>query len=389
MRNKKQERPYKLFSDLAMPKRLYSQWEIIKMQILKKCNVEHPFYWEIKVNQKYFDNVIRNFDWKVVSEDLPVNAEHERTKAQAWFKRVYQEGNKLFADLELTKDGSENINWWHYKYFSVEIYDKYAMQDSGDKYENVLVGWAFTNYPFFRGMEKAFSDKADETENIYLTFKNPESMDKIKTMLEKFKAEKKLNFADKSALILAFSELDEEEKKEVATEVETAVETVEAPKEEEKEEEEKEEEGKEKDKKEEAQEHSNPEMEAMKKELATLKSEKRFSEVEKKFSTIDVISKAENFSNIAKLFAKFSDEETEELHKFFSKVNEVVNTLTSWQISQVYARKDWDKEKKVDKEGKEEIDEKEMSSKVNKLMEEKKCSRREAYNEVSEKYKCK
>ena len=30
------------------------------MQILKKCKVEHPIYWEINVDQSYFNNVIEN-----------------------------------------------------------------------------------------------------------------------------------------------------------------------------------------------------------------------------------------------------------------------------------------------------------------------------------------
>lgn len=114
------------------------------------------------IDQKYFSNVIRNFENNVTKDELPVNMEHDRTKAQGWYKRVYQEGDALFADVELTKDGADNLNGKHYKYFSIEVQDKYQDKDTNQRFDNVLVGGALTNYPYFNGMEKIVASDPSE-----------------------------------------------------------------------------------------------------------------------------------------------------------------------------------------------------------------------------------
>ena len=81
-----------------------NQGDIIKIQILKFANRVHPIYGKLLIDQKYFDNLIANFKNNVSDDEIPINMEHDRTKAQARMKNVYQEGDFLFCDAELTKD---------------------------------------------------------------------------------------------------------------------------------------------------------------------------------------------------------------------------------------------------------------------------------------------
>lgn len=366
---------YKLFSELKLEEKQYAQGDIIKMQILKMCKVNHPFYGEITVDQAYFNNVIWNFNAGLPAQDVPVNTEHERSKAQARFTGLEQEGTNLYWNLKLTKDWAENLNWAHYKYFSVEVYDIYVWQEDWKTYKNVLVGGAFTNYPFFKGMEKVVASDPDTNNNQSFYFNNSFwVMENLKKLLAKC-GWKKLSFSEKKELLKAFNELSEDEQKEVEKEVETAVEKTDdpAPTPDPKKEED--------PSKTDPQAHSDPEKVQMQKEIADLKKANKFSAVEKKFSTFDSVSNASNKNELLEMFSTLDEKSETMIFNFLSDQQKIFKELTKWQISQVTVV-DW----KTMENGKEVVTDKVFSEKVANYAKEKNVSTDQAFNDLKGQY---
>jgi len=307
------------------------QGDIIPIQILKYANRTHPFYGKILIDEKYFNNVIRNFENNVRKDEIPINLEHDRTAAQAWIKKVYSKWDELWADIELTKNGADNLNGKHYKYFSAELSDKYQDPDTMKRFENVLVGGALTNYPYFNGMDKIVaSDPSEETKtNTILSTKNETVM--LKDLLLKFSSKEALSFDEKVELTKTFSEATEDEKKELQAETEATL-----------------------------NKYSDPEKEAMKEELAQAKAGKRFSEIVQKFSTIHAFNQEAEEEKVGaekvlKAFSKLDDEEVEEVKKLFSNYQKVVDTLTNGQISQNFAKKEDKEEEKMSTDWKKKV----------------------------------
>ena len=359
----KQNKNIKLYNMKFSVEWTLNQWDIIPIQILKKANRNHPFYWKIVVDEKYFANLIRNFETSVRHDEIPINREHDRTEAQAWFKKLYSKWDELWADIEVTKQGAENLNGKHYKYFSAEISDKYQDPDTLQRFENVLVGGALTNYPYFNGMEKiVFSDPSDDTDpnnSLFINWKG----NMLKDLLAKFSSKNSLDFSEKLELTKAFSEATEEEQKENQTAVENTL-----------------------------NKYADPEKEDMKQKLANYETEKKFSEVQKKFSDLHVFNQTEDepkaeAEKVLKMFASLTAEEMDAVHKFFSDYQKVIETLTWSQISVAFAQKEQGKEKKMSKDGKKEkVSEAEFAKICEKHAKDKDIDFNKAYEAMKDQY---
>lgn len=319
------------------------QGDVIKIQILKFANRVHPLYGKLLIDQKYFNNLINNFTNNVRKDEIPINMEHDRTKAQAWVKKVYQEWDGLFADIELTKDGADNLNGKHYKYYSAEISDKYQDPDTWKRFDNVLVGGALTNYPYFNGMEKIVASNPEDTPNKNPLFIKKENAMNLKELLKKFSAQAVLSFADKAELLKAFNDAPAEEQAEVATEVEAVVE-----------------------KKEE-----DTEKEDLRKELSNLKAEKMFADTKLKFGAVHAFNQVEEEAKteaekVLKAYSKLDAEELEMVFKFHQNYQAVIETLTGHQFStKATAKKEWEEEdKKMSKDGKKQVVSEEKFAKI-------------------------
>jgi len=359
------------------------QGDIINIQVLKYANRTHPFYWKILIDEKYFTNMLKNFKNNVKKDEIPVNMEHDRTRAQAWFKELYTKEDELRATVELTKDGADNLNGKHYKYFSAEIADKYQDPDTNKRFENVLVGGAFTNYPYFNGMDKIVASAPSETTNPN-TILSVKSESMLKDLLKKFSDKKSLNFSEKLELTKAFSEATPEEQEEVKVEVEATLEkhedtgTVEL------------------EKKVEDLEKEKADLEKAKEDLTKeneeIKQEKVYSETIAKFNGIHIFNqpeaeKKEEVQKVIKAFSKLAIDELEAVQKLFSDYQKTLDVLTDGQLSKSFSKGEEKKDEKMSKDGKKKvISESAFNKLCNKYAKDKDVNFNKAYETLKDGY---
>jgi len=315
------------------------EWEQVEIQIMRKWKRNHPMYWEVKVDDSTLDDVVKNFEENKRWVDLAIDENHESNHKALWrIRKVYKKGtDALFATIELTKMGAELVSKWAYKYFSPEIIFNSKDPETGEKIKNLLVGWAFTNRPFFKAMQPLMASEivdwqADLSDNI-LYFNN-ESMNKLMELLAKF-TDWTMTEDDRVELLTKFNDMSDEDK---TDEMKAAVEEATKVKEEEKKEEEKKEEFS--DKKEDDEDKEEDKKEEFKAEEVTMKASE-FAEMqalanqakdlinERRKSSIE--SRANGF--------KFSDDNKVGivLPKIVSELVEFAETLSDAKVNKFFS----------------------------------------------------
>jgi len=148
--------------------------EETEIEVLHTGKWEHPQYGEIIITEQDIDQFIKSFKQQVRKVDLAVDQEHMPEKGAAgWFKDLWKEKEdgkvKLKARVEWTPLGKELVKNGIFKYFSPEFDFQYEDQETHDVYENVLLGGALTNRPYFKDLAPVML-----SENIYAGFKTKE-----------------------------------------------------------------------------------------------------------------------------------------------------------------------------------------------------------------------
>ena len=96
---------------------------------------------------------VKNFN-SGLRNDIPINEGHEvmdEKPAIGWFKKLVNKGSDgLWAVVEWTEQGKDLLRQKAYKYFSPEFYQQYEDPETRRVYNNVLVGGALTNKPYFK-----------------------------------------------------------------------------------------------------------------------------------------------------------------------------------------------------------------------------------------------
>jgi len=172
---------------------------------------DHPVYGEMEITSDDIAEFHRNFK-DGVRLDLRITAGHDNgmsggeLPAIGWFKELYDRGVKgLWAYVEWTDEGKKLLTDRAFKYFSPEFYQVYQDPETGEKRENVLVGGALTNSPYFKELTPvvAFSEPS-----IMKQF-NSQTMD-IKDIVAKKPEE--LSAEEKAFLVEHKGELTDEQK---------------------------------------------------------------------------------------------------------------------------------------------------------------------------------
>lgn len=177
-----------------------------ELQVLKPGKWDHPAYGMVEITPEIQEEFAANFkrDLRAHSSSigLPIDEEHYSDRgAVGWIKNLVNKGNEgLFAVVEWNKKGRELIKDAIYRFFSPEFYFQYEDPEDRRLYNNVLIGGALTNRPYFKGLNPVVL-----SEN--LIHKN---MD-LKEIAKKVFAD--LSDAEKSFITSHFNELDEAGKK--------------------------------------------------------------------------------------------------------------------------------------------------------------------------------
>ncbi len=198
--------PIQLFnesgSDVAIPD---------EIQIVPTGKWDHPAYGEMEITSDDIAEFVRNFKDRV-RLDLRITAGHDNgmsggeLPAIGWFKELIDRGvNGLWAVVEWTQEGEQLLSDRAFKYFSPEFYQVYQDPETGEKRENVLVGGALTNSPYFKELTPVVSFSEP---SIMKQFNTP-TMD-IKEILSKKPED--LTAEEKAHLVEHKDELNDEQK---------------------------------------------------------------------------------------------------------------------------------------------------------------------------------
>lgn len=203
----------------------YSKGDIVRVQIMRTGKWDHPSYGEVKITKKVIQDVVSNFSNRERKIDLAVDENHEPDhKALAWFRDLVTEndGNDLYADVELTKKGADILNDGSYKYFSPEIVFHKIDEESGKPQSNLLIGGAFTNRPFFKDMQPLMaSESAANGDNMgqssakeghVVFFSHSKPMLKFLELMADLGEKSSITSMQKSELEKAYSELPAEDR---------------------------------------------------------------------------------------------------------------------------------------------------------------------------------
>lgn len=209
------------FSALSKEEKTYKKGDVVKVQIMRTGTWQHQEYGEVNITKKVIRDVVKNFKADARGVELAVDENHEPDhKALAWFKEliVENDGNDLFAEVELTQRGADLLNEGAYKYFSPEIVFHRIDEESGESQSNLLNGGAFTNRPFFKRMQPLMasedaasivqSGSAHTTEGAYF-FSHSSTMKKLIELMAKLADKTSINASDKAELEQVYGELPE------------------------------------------------------------------------------------------------------------------------------------------------------------------------------------
>jgi phage I-like protein len=180
---------------------------VSEIELLHAGEWQHPSYGTIRITDDDVDKFVQSFNNRVRKVDIAVDQEHMPEKGAAgWFKEVKKvfedDKTKLKASVKWTKLGKELISNGIFKYFSPEFDFDYEDMETHEMFENVLLGGALTNRPYFKSLAPvALSETMFATFNNYHSTKGGNKMNKD---------ELKAKLAEDSEFVLAEEASDEE-----------------------------------------------------------------------------------------------------------------------------------------------------------------------------------
>jgi phage I-like protein len=125
-----------------------SDWQMI----LPVGDFQTAKYGELKITKKIVNDIVSNWKDKALGERLPfVDTDHDQAAANGWVVELKAEDNGLFAKIEWTDIGRENVEKKRYRYFSAMI-AKHQNIETGEEVWPVLKAVSLTNTPVMDNM---------------------------------------------------------------------------------------------------------------------------------------------------------------------------------------------------------------------------------------------
>ena len=185
-------------------KNIESGWELAEAKkeylVIPKGLFHHPEYGKLDFGDAYIDELVSNFNKKVLGNTMPfVDQDHDERSAAGWFVRLFKADEGLMGEIEWTEVGVDLISKKIYKYFSPWI-STYTNPETKKSYKNVFRGGALTNVPFLKMLpEITLAEGKVEVVQIKLSElqENNPMIDKLKKL---FKIEDKKELSEEDAL---------------------------------------------------------------------------------------------------------------------------------------------------------------------------------------------
>lgn len=141
-----------------------SDWQMI----LPVGEFKTAKYGELVITRELVDAIVVNWQNRALGERLPfIDTDHDQGAANGWIVELKAEDTGLFAKIEWTDIGRENVEKRRYRYFSAMIAEHQIIA-TGEKVWPVLKAVSLTNTPVMDNMpavslndKSAHSDAAD------------------------------------------------------------------------------------------------------------------------------------------------------------------------------------------------------------------------------------
>src|SRR6185295_12133190 len=152
--------------------------ELPWIQIFPFGHWPHPVYGDTTVNHKTASDYVKNFKENVRRIEINTDYEHgtdkaKGDKASGWYRDMELRDDGVWAQIEFTPTALSEIKDGEWKYFSPMFYDDYLDEETGETFENVVVGGGLTNKPWMKDMVPInFSEAVLEEETTKFRYKD-------------------------------------------------------------------------------------------------------------------------------------------------------------------------------------------------------------------------
>jgi len=124
-----------------------------------KYNSDH-FYGELEINRKMMTEMMKNFKANTYGQEIYVNiAHHDWEGAAGKITRLFQQGNKLKAEIDWTEMGLDAIRNRGFRYFSAEFAENWEDPETEKRHGAVLLGAALTIRPRVKRLDPIDPEK--------------------------------------------------------------------------------------------------------------------------------------------------------------------------------------------------------------------------------------
>ena len=210
------------------------------IQIIKTGTFQHPQRGKITIREADLKEMVKHFNAQVRGQQIPVDIDHKHELgAVGWFKALdgpkqIDGGHALFATIDWTLEGENQIKGGAFKYFSPH-FGQWVDPETKKEFDNVLLSGAITNFPFLKGMQpisfhefkegtvgnvtqEEFKALKDEVGTINANVgKTSKSVEDLTTKLsDSLVADSKRRLTER---VSGASELSDDEKKELVEEI--------------------------------------------------------------------------------------------------------------------------------------------------------------------------
>ncbi|NDC95056.1 hypothetical protein EB118_13850 [bacterium] len=139
------------------------------MQILRTGAFSDPRYGRFEITKEMLGQMVKNFTEGVRGVIPALDYKHDSDDVAAgWFKRLWlsDEGNELWADIEMTPKGEKILGDKEFGYVSADFDTEYKDNETLQNFGCVLLGAGLTNRPVIKRMESVIQLSEKEKDPV-------------------------------------------------------------------------------------------------------------------------------------------------------------------------------------------------------------------------------
>lgn len=97
---------------------------------------------EVVIDAALLDGLVENFETGAAGQEIPIDVDHKKGEAAGWIRRIWREGERLFAEIEWNSLGEQLVGDRVYRYVSAFL----------DVANQVLRSVSLVNFPAVKGL---------------------------------------------------------------------------------------------------------------------------------------------------------------------------------------------------------------------------------------------